>query len=341
MPPGSTRHLLGPVAACIALFFRDTSAFYTMAVPNPPGSGRLDRMPSKTVLRISPEHSQNLVHAGFRDYEDFLSPELGQVVSEVRDRVVHFLPKETLDSGTGFYLKVFRNRGANRPLNQMFLWGEWPHSCAETEQRRLSWLADRGFDAPRVVAWGAIMKNGFSEESSFLMTENLEGLQAMDEWLDEASGHLSGREFSKAKRALFAAIARMLGRLHSAGFHHPYPYLRHFFVPSYSEETPSMDLPADPRVAAIDVHCASICRTVSTRRRCRGLAELFVSSLKAPVTHTDRVYFLREYCGGRIDRALVDGTLRRFLQKLRRHPNRYRWAKEVIEKSRFPAAFDA
>ena len=307
-------------------------------------------MPSKMCLRVNPQQSQDLAHAGFKTYEDFLFPPVGEVVSEVRDRVVLFIGKETLGSETGFYLKIFRNKGANRPFRQL-LGGEWPHSCAEVEQRRLSWLADHGFEAPRVVAWGGVVKNGLSETSSFLMTENLEGLQAMDEWLDAASGLLSGREFSQAKRFLLAAIARTLSRLHSKGFHHPYPYLRHFFVPAFvldsrfreDEESEFGTKGAvqgssrtDPRVAVIDVHCASIGAPVSMRNRCRGLAELFVSSLKAPVSHTDRVYFLHEYCGGEIDRVLVDRTLRRFRQKLRRHPNRYRWAKEVIGKSRFP-----
>jgi len=297
-------------------------------------------MSSDPVVHLSPDHSETLARLGFRSYGDFLSPPVGEVISEVRDRLVYRLSSRVVGSSFGYYLKVFRNRGANRPLAQM-LSGEWPHTCAEIERRRLDWLADRGFAAPRVAAWGARMSMGFAEKDSFLMTQELENLQAMDEWLQSASGSLTGTDFLREKKALLKTIAHLLSQLHAEGFHHPYPYLRHFFVPVFqSEETEDLseeDLSRNRTVAILDVHSAAISnRPVSRRRRVRGLAELFLSSLKSPLSHSDRLRFLQDYAGGRVDRKLAASVLARFSQKLKRHPNRYRWAMEAVEAMRFP-----
>jgi hypothetical protein len=310
-------------------------------------------MSARTVIRIDSGFEDSLRSLGLRQYEDFLSPSGARVVSEVRDRVVFHLPSIG-QPGSGFYLKVFRNRGANKPLLQL-LRGTRPHSLAEVEQRRLEWLEAQGFPAPRCAAWGARMR-GWSEVDSFLLTAELDGMMALDEWLLAASSRLSTGDYRQAKRRHLLLAANLLADLHAQGFDHPFPYLRHFFVPA---EIPAGGLPEDTAearsdaacldpasrrgravlpIAIIDVHSAVMGRNVSERSRERALAELFLSSLKAPVTHSDRLAFLKEYSGGRIDRERIEGILGRFAQKLRRHTNRYRWARETVAAMRFPKA---
>ncbi|NUN95111.1 MAG: hypothetical protein HUU16_02960 [Candidatus Omnitrophica bacterium] len=286
-------------------------------------------MAIREFLRLGEAFSDLAAWRGLQKYEDFLAPTGAVKVAEVRDRVVLYLPAREGSEG-GLYLKVFRKRGANRPWLQL-LRGEQPHSLAEHETRRLEWLEAAGFLCPRVVAWGARMK-GWSEVDSFLLTSELVGMQALDEWLlDETPDH-SKRVL---KRSLLLAAARTLANLHRSGFDHTHPYLRHFFVPRNTGDLP----PEAISVAVIDVHTARIGRAVSRGNRERALAEIFLSSLKVPLSQSDRVAFLREYLDGEIDQAFLGGLLRRFRQKLRRHPNRYRWAKERVSALPFPSAF--
>ena len=320
---------------------------------------KLPLMVSEARLFISPNRLADLERIGFRVYTDFLSPSLGRVVTEVRDRVVFHFPKEETGAGVGYYLKVFKNQGANRPLAQI-LQREWPCSCAEAEWKRLEWLEEHGFLCPKPAAWGARMR-GIWEIDSILVTEELEGLVPLDEWLENTRAQRDPGRFRIAKRIQLDAAARTLSRLHTEGFHHPFPYLRHFFVPSESSATsrsPATHLPGKPHenpenefpgygdsgdksdkavpVAVLDVHSAVIGKAVSNRDRARGLAELFLSSLKAPLTLSDRLYFLARYGEGALDRNLAREVLKRFQTKLKRHPNRYRWAREIIARMRFP-----
>jgi hypothetical protein len=288
-------------------------------------------MASKRTFRIRSRFRPDLVELGYRDFEDFFSPSDSEIASEVRDRIVYRIPDDSGRGNPGYYLKVFQNSGANRPWRQLALF-EKPRSCAETEVNRLDWLEEHGFLGPRWAAWGAEMR-GFSEVRSFLMTEALHGRQGLDEWLSAARENLTPSVFRGQKRIFLANAARTLAKLHEEGFHHPYPYLRHFCVPQFQSEHEGEP---DETVAVIDVHSAEIGGPVSRRKRARGLAELLVSSLKAPLTHSDRIYFLREYGSGALDRQLARAVLERFEEKLRRHPNRYAWAREIWKGMRFP-----
>jgi hypothetical protein len=281
-------------------------------------------MPYRITVCLEPSFQDHLGRLGLKGYEGFLNPSCGTMISEVRDRVVYFLPPQTADSH-GFYLKVFRNPGANHPLRQ-WLQGGRPHSLAEVERRRLDWLFSQGICAPRVAAWGARM-NGWREIDSFLLTAQLEERQAFDEWLVSASLDLPRRLFITLKRHHLTQTARLLAGLHAQGFDHPFPYLRHFFVDHTCTTEP----------AIIDVHSAVITRRpTSDRKRQRALAEWFLSSLKSPLSQMDRLRFFREYAGGQVDRRLLQGVLKRFGQKLRRHPNRYQWAQEALKGMPFP-----
>jgi hypothetical protein len=273
--------------------------------------------------------------AGLRDYLDFLQPQRAEVISQVRDRIVFFIPP-TAPEQAGLYLKVFQNKGANHPFLQLLAF-ESPHSLAEAEARRLRWLEEHEFHAPRVMAWGARM-NGPWEIDSFLVTEELMGLQAFDEWLRDAVQSLPSPALRIHKRTLLAHCAWTLARLHQEGFDHPFPYLRHFFVPKgYGFQVSGHEAPL--KVAIIDVHTARIGQKVSLVNRQRALAELLLSSLKSPIRQSDRLFFLKVYCGGMADRRLLSGVIQRLRTKIRRHPNRYRWAREAVAAIPFPRSF--
>jgi len=274
-------------------------------------------------LNISNSVKEAFDRFGLTDYESFLSFEGGQLVSEVRDRIVHYRPAS--EDAPAFYLKVYRNPGANSPFVQL-LGFRTPATLAELEARNLEWLENQGFIAPKVLAWGSRTK-GFSEVDSFLVTEDLIGYAPFDEWLASGKKDMYPEEFRKAKIDRLERCACLLRTLQEKGFHHPYPYLRHFFV---SDET--------PKAGIIDVDSAKISKTVSRRDRSRGLAELFLSSFKSPLSQTDRMRFYRAYCGGRVDRDLATKVLKRFRQKLHRHPNRYAWVKDAISRIPFPNA---
>ncbi|MCA9444496.1 MAG: hypothetical protein KC964_27160 [Candidatus Omnitrophica bacterium] len=178
---------------------------------------------------------------GLLNYDSFLTFERGEEVSEVRDRIVFRFRPEA--EGDAFFLKIYRQPGANRPLSQC-LQIQRPMTLAKLEAWNLQWLEERGFIAPKVLAWGGRM-NGWSEVNSFLVTEEMVGFEPFDEWLVRSKSELPGKEFQRIKRVMIDRCAEALADLHGQGFHHPFPYLRHFFVP-VEPLTPSEPLPLTP-----------------------------------------------------------------------------------------------
>lgn len=300
-------------------------------------SGKLQSIMVREQLFVESTSSGLLEQWGLKVYQDFLKPAGASEIAHVRDRTVYFIPPLT-PGHPGAYLKVFHNPGGNRPWLQL-LHFEGPHSQAEAESRRLIWLEQHNFLAPRLIAWGACM-SGLSEKNSFLLTEELLGLEPMDLWLQQAHDSDSPERTHNLKRRLLMECARVLARLHEQGFDHPFPYLRHFFVPDYSSCRESgFVLPEKVPVAVLDVHCAGIRKRVSPRTRARGLTEAFISSLKCPLTQSDRLFFFVSYCGGHPDRILLRMIFKRLAAKLRRHPTRYRWVREKLESMQFPHSF--
>lgn len=283
----------------------------------------------REAVWIRPGEGERINDLGLCDYESFLHFAGGEVVSEVRDRIVFRI--EPTPGGPVWFLKVYRRRGANRPFHQIFR-GQCPVSLAELEARNLDWLAQHEFIAPRVIAWGGRLSPLLSERSSFILTEELIGMVPLDDWLRANRTILPMSEFTARKRLLLGACGRRLRDLHDRGFHHPFPYLRHFFV--------GTDFDANggaPKVGVIDVDFAEIGNRVGPARRARGLAETLLSSYRSDLTQSDRVRFFRAYCGGgKIDRNLVDRTSRRFQEKLRKHPNRYAWVRDELARTPFP-----
>ncbi|MCL4735392.1 MAG: hypothetical protein KJ050_10705 [Candidatus Omnitrophica bacterium] len=306
-------------------------------VPNFGKSGRLQAIMVREQLFVEASDSETLEQWGFRGYPDFLTPDGASEISRVRDRTVYFLPPAT-PGKPGAYLKVFHNPGANRPWLQL-LHLEKPHSQAEAESRRLLWLAQHHFLAPRVMAWGARI-SGIREINSFLLTEELSGLEPMDVWLQQNEESPTAERDSRLKRRFLQRCAEVLSSLHGQGFDHPFPYLRHFFVPSYAHCRDSSFHPAEEiPVAVLDVHCAEIRSSVSPRNRARALTEALISSLKSPLTQSDRLFFFSTYCGGNPDRNLFDRVFRRLRTKMKHHPTRYRWVREKLLSMPFPESF--
>lgn len=289
---------------------------------------------TRETVWIRPEEGGRVGDLGLRDFDSFLHFSGGEVVSEVRDRVVFRI--EPTPGGPAWFLKVYRRRGANRPIHQM-LRGQLPVSLAELEARNHEWLARNEFIAPRVLAWGGRLSPLLSERSSFILTEGLSGMVPLDEWLLKSRAMLPIPDFTAGKRLLLAACGRLLRDLHDRGFHHPFPYLRHFFVPEGAAAGEGT-----PIIGVIDVDFAEVGKCVAPARRARGLAEALLSSYRSDLTQTDRFRFYRAYCGdGAIDRDLFNRTWRRFRQKLHRHPNRYAWVRDELARIPFPLSLKA
>ena len=290
---------------------------------------------------------------GLKDFESFLAFDQGDLISEVRDRIVYRY--RGWEGIPDFYLKIYRHPGANHPLAQLLRF-QRPKTLAEREAENLLWLENQGILAPKVLAWGGRVL-GFSEVNSFLVTEAMEGFVPLNEFLERNCQSLPPHEYRKSKLDLLHACATLLADLHRRGFHHPFPYLRHFFVPEQPHPLTPTARGAEAeneisplngvrrgregevlQVGIIDVDFAKISNTVSRRDRARGLAELLLSSFKSPLSQTDRLRFFQVYCGGRPDQELLTLTFKRFYQKLRRHPNRYAWVREALSRIPFPAS---
>ncbi|NIA22493.1 MAG: hypothetical protein GWP05_11150, partial [Anaerolineaceae bacterium] len=296
----------------------------------PPGEDNLRHIDDHRMIVIE-RFLPALRELGLDTVEAVMAYRGGRSFRDVPDRLTVRIPFARSDGGeSAIYLKRHQRVDTGAWLDGLVFWRK-PLSRAEAEYRNIFALLEHGIATPQLVAMGQEHRWSI-RQGSFLMTEEIPGGMAADDFLKEHFA-ADGSDFRK-KRLLVRQIARLAARrFHGAGFYHRDFYLCHFFVrprppagqdPCHPEgQSDEAGVPcsrlrghadAEPEADPYILHLIDLQRVRHCRRRQVGsrwivkdLAALAYSAPAGVITRTDKVRFLREYLKlGKLDAAARD-----------------------------------
>jgi heptose I phosphotransferase len=197
------------------------------------------------------------------------------------------------DTATGLmsvYLK--RHMRLSWPKRLGALLFPWRHySPGAAEFAALNHARSLGVRVPEVVAAGETI-GPWGLLQSYLMVAELAEADELNLVVPRLARQLEPAEFAAWKRALVHEMARVVARLHRAGWFHKDLYLCHFFYHRGSPTGPPVEL------TLIDLHRLAHHGIARTRWRVKDLGQLLYSSLDVDgVCARDRLRFWRCYCG--------------------------------------------
>ena len=184
-------------------------------------------------------------------------------------------------------------------------------TAGRVEAENVGRLAAIGIASMRVAAWGERLHPDGRLES-YLMTEELEGYQPLEQFLAERFGPAeadSGATRDRDLGRLIRLVADIARRFHGAGYNHRDFYCCHFFVKESSS-------------GRFDVRLIDLQRVqhrVRFRRRwlVKDLAQLSYSASRGQTKCTHRMAFMRRYLGVEKLRPRHKRLIRRVLAKQR------------------------
>ncbi len=186
--------------------------------------------------------------------------------------------------GQAYYIKVHTGSSLREILKNLVCL-KLPVLGAGNEYRAILKLHELNVNTMDVVAFG---ERGYSpfKRKSFIITKELS--PTMDLRAYCLNWRLQPPSFEH-KRAIIAAVADMLRRMHSGGVNHRDCYLVHFLVDLTTSDS------LNPRLFLIDLHRAQIRKRTPKRWRNKDLVELYYSSKRIGFSRTDYFYFLKRY----------------------------------------------
>lgn len=159
------------------------------------------------------------------------------------------------------------------------------HSPAAAEHDRIARAGALGIRVPRTLAAGERLAPGASGLHSYLLVEELRGLEALNEAMPRLA---AAPGFESARRRLARELAAASATLHNASLFHKDLYLCHFFV---DPERPGEEVPF-----LIDWQRLGRHPWTSPRWRWKDLGQLLYSTFEVPeVTDRDRLRFWAHY----------------------------------------------
>jgi tRNA A-37 threonylcarbamoyl transferase component Bud32 len=204
--------------------------------------------------------------------------------------------------------------------------GHWSYFRHAGRLRReaaaLRWLQERSLNVPPLLAWGVRSRWGVVT-ASFLLTEAVEGAETLEAlWRHAAPA-------PAIRRRMLALLARLIGRLHQAGFFHGNLYARNLLWRPVSNEWFLIDFPASrwQSIAPMKIYYAV-----------RDLSSL-MKDLRRTVPRPDRFRFLRDYVAARwpvLAPQTADRTTRRLWQRVHRHLAWRQWRQSLRKGARGP-----
>lgn len=257
-----------------------------------------------------------LERAGLGGFRAVMHSDQGECLRALADRENWRLELDRPRSPRGrFYLKKHHVRTPGSVLRAA-VGAAAGESAGRTEAENVRRLAAAGIGAMRVVAFGEEL-HGDGRLESFLLTEDLEGFEPLDDFLRRhfaptAAGKRTDRDRRLGR--LLAEAARVARVFHAAGYNHRDFYCCHFFV---REEEPGRF-----EIRLIDLQRMQHRRRFRRRWLIKDLAQLAYSAPRDRVGCSQRLAFMRLYLGvGRLrpeDKRLI----RRVLGKQKRMERR-------------------
>jgi len=187
-------------------------------------------------------------------------------------------------------------------------------ATAAAEWTWLNLVRQAGIAVPQPIAFGAQYSAPLLEHQSILLLGQAPRA-SLESWMPRHTDYFSDYQF---KRALGAAMAKLVGKLHSHGLIHRDLYLSHVFM-------------GQPQARPIELTLIDLQRMIRPRLRWRrwlvkDLAALNYSTPPAAACATDRIRWYRHYRGiARLtatDKSLIRAITAK-TRRISRHSNRH------------------
>ncbi len=171
---------------------------------------------------------------------------------------------------------------------------------AETEWAALQHLHRIGVETMTPAAFGLTGRNP-ARRRSFLVTEELQNTESLEEFCADWASHPPS---FRLRKALLECVASMVRNMHQHGLNHRDCYICHFLL-DISSGRNRVD-PENLRLYVIDLHRAQIRPRTPRRWIIKDLGGLYFSAMDAGLTRTDRLRFVRTYEQDSLRTALRD-----------------------------------
>lgn len=159
-------------------------------------------------------------------------------------------------------------------------------SKAKTEWKITTAAVERGLMTIVPVAYGERRSGGILKEC-YLVSVRLFDCVTLEEALFSPDGRL--RAGARERRRILAMLARLLREMHDKGIYHRDLHPGNFLL--------SDCLPGGKCLYLLDLHRASVCRTLPLRHRIKSLAQFNMLATLA-LSRSERLFFFKSYFSG-------------------------------------------
>jgi lipopolysaccharide core heptose(I) kinase len=232
-----------------------------------------------------------LRRAGLTGFEQIMARTDARCEKILEDREVwHLRVRAADDKSQGLYLKKHHVWSWVGKLRALLGIRPAP-TPAQIEAKNVAALSAQGIAVMRLIAYGERLRsNGLQE--SFVISEELENYSELHHYLRRRYalsplGRRSDRDRDLMR--LVGDIARIVRRLHEAGYNHRDLYCCHFFVQDKA--------PAEREIRLIDLQRVQRRRWFRRRWLVKDLAQLAWSAPSCCIKPTHKMAFIREYLG--------------------------------------------
>jgi heptose I phosphotransferase len=235
--------------------------------------------------------SDSLRRAGLTRFDQIMDRADARCEKILEDREVwHLRVRATGDRSQGLYLKKHHVRTWANKLRALLGIRPAP-TPARVEAENVAALSNEGIDVMRIVAYGERSRRDGLQQS-FVITEELENYAELQHYLRARYVLPPMRRRTTRDhdlKRLIGDVARIVRRLHTAGFNHRDLYCCHFFVKDAA--------PAKREIRLIDLQRVERRRWFRRRWLVKDLAQLAWSAPSCCITRTHKMAFIREYLG--------------------------------------------
>ena len=259
------------------------------------------------IVIVCRDFVQLLKNEGLNRIDAFLNPAKGEKLRDVEKRSNIKLILE----GRTFFLKRHQ---ASSPLDRVrSLFGRAERLApGMVEFKNIMAIEQNGFPVMKVAACGEKRSLGLFGES-FIMTEEIEGAEPLDNYFKKQFAPPLTREKLLKKRDIINRLGELIRKFHALGFNHRDLYMCHIFVRAGDHEA---------FLYIIDLQRMQTRKALRGRWLVKDIAHLNYSSQFEGITDTDRMRFLRSYRAGSHISESGKGFIKKVVAKTNRMVSR-------------------
>ena len=246
-----------------------------------------------------------LTQNGLADFNALMYYRHGEVIKQSHaERSTIKLMLKDKDGRVGAYLKRYQSPSFKTVIRSLA-------SCSLPRTAVDEWnaiLAFHRLGIPTMMPLAVGVQNpSLLKKESFLLTREIEGTERLDHYLHRNfSPPLTGDQ-RREKRRLLKALALLVQQMHHSGCNHRDLYLCHVLV--------KKDASLGWHIYLADLHRVDQRRHVRLRWKVKDLAALNYSADTCRITRTDRLRFIKYYCGEQKLTAHLKAVTKRVIRK--------------------------